>query len=302
MPHTIDAVKRAALIVNPFSTRVTERRLQRVQEELGRFAEIETFPTGRRRHAIELAQAASSEYDAILVFSGDGVFNEVLNGIERNVPLGFIPGGRTNVLPRALGLPRDAAEAARQIGEALEAERTRTISLGRVNGRRFSFGAGVGADAELIRRIDERGRTHDGRLPGDLTVAWLFLQQLMARRGRYEPSLEIEGLGRAAFVLVANADPYSYAASFGLHFVPEARFELGLDLVAPVSARARTFAVIVARAFRARPHADFLYGHDLDRIDVVCDSPMPLQADGEDLGDVMEAHFESERGAATVLV
>lgn len=301
-PHTIDGMKRAALIVNPFSTRVTDARLQQVQEELARYAEIETFPTSRPRHASELAQAASSEYDAILVFSGDGVFNEVLNGIERKVPLGFIPGGRTNVLPRALGLPRDAAGAARQIGQALEADRTRTISLGRVNGRRFSFAAGVGADAELIRRIDERGRTHDGRLPGDLPVLWVFLRLLASRRGRYDPALEIEGFGRAAFVLVANADPYSYAASFGLHFVPKARFELGLDLVAPVSTRARTFAVIAANAVRARMHADFLYGHDLDRIDITCDGPMPLQADGEDLGDVTEVHFESERGAAAVLV
>jgi diacylglycerol kinase family enzyme len=44
-----------------------------------------------------------------------------------------------------------------------------------------------------------------------------------------------------------------------------------------------------------------LYAHDVDRIDVVCDSPMPLQADGEDLGDVTEAVFEAERGAVTVL-
>ena len=47
---------------------------------------------------------------------------------------------------------------------------------------------------------------------------------------------------------------------------------------------------------------DVLYAHDLDRIEVVCDAPMPLQADGEDLGDVTSAVFEAERGAVTVLV
>ena len=30
--------------------------------------------------------------------------------------------------------------------------------------------------------------------------------------------------------------------------------------------------------------------------------PMPLQVDGEDLGDVDEAHFEAERSALRVLV
>ena len=43
-------------------------------------------------------------------------------------------------------------------------------------------------------------------------------------------------------------------------------------------------------------------GHDVDRIEVVCDRPQPLQADGEDLGDVEEAVFECERDAVSVLV
>ena len=43
-------------------------------------------------------------------------------------------------------------------------------------------------------------------------------------------------------------------------------------------------------------------GHDLDRIEVRCDRPLPLQADGEDLGDVEVATFEAERDALDVLV
>jgi diacylglycerol kinase family enzyme len=45
-----------------------------------------------------------------------------------------------------------------------------------------------------------------------------------------------------------------------------------------------------------------LTGHDLDRIVVRCDVPLPLQADGEDLGDVSEATFEAVRDAVSVLV
>ncbi len=45
-----------------------------------------------------------------------------------------------------------------------------------------------------------------------------------------------------------------------------------------------------------------LVGHDLDRIEVRCDTPLPLQADGEDLGDVEQAVFEAERLAISVLV
>ena len=81
--------------------------------------------------------------------------------------LGFVPGGGTSVLPRALGLPRDPIAAA----YALAAGRERRISLGRANGRRFGFAAGVGLDAELVRRMDARGRDDEGRRPGDLTFA-----------------------------------------------------------------------------------------------------------------------------------
>jgi diacylglycerol kinase family enzyme len=46
---------------------------------------------------------------------------------------------------------------------------------------------------------------------------------------------------------------------------------------------------------------DVIYGHDLDRLEIVCDGPMPLHVDGEDLGDVTSAVFEAERGAVAVL-
>jgi diacylglycerol kinase family enzyme len=42
--------------------------------------------------------------------------------------------------------------------------------------------------------------------------------------------------------------------------------------------------------------------HDADELRILCDAPTPLQADGEDLGDVTEATFEAERNALQVLV
>ncbi|MDX6490826.1 MAG: hypothetical protein QOD43_1071, partial [Gaiellaceae bacterium] len=92
------------LIVNPFASAVTEARVRAVERELGRVASVRTLLTERPWHAAELA-AGVTGVDAVVVFSGDGGFNEVLNGTEEGVALGFLPGGRTNVLPRALGLP-----------------------------------------------------------------------------------------------------------------------------------------------------------------------------------------------------
>jgi len=258
--------------------------------------------TERPRHATELAQAAG-DADAVLVFSGDGGFNEVLNGVERsNLPLGFVPGGGTSVLPRALGLPRDPVRAAEQLAEALDRGRTRAMSTGRVNGRRFAFSAGIGIDAEAVRRIDARGRSTAGARPGDLAFLATFVRLLAERRARFEPVLEIRGRGRAAFVLVANVHPYTYVKALALKIAPEVVFEEGLDFLAPVSIRPATLPRLLRYVLTGRGRPEVLKGHDLDRIEVVCDAPMPLQADGEDLGDVTEATFEAERRSISVLV
>jgi hypothetical protein len=99
----LGAVARALLVVNPFASRVTDAAVARVAEALG---DVVVVRTERPGHATELVRAAAGDVEAIYVFSGDGGFNEALNGLVGDVPLGFIPGGGTNVLPRALGLPR----------------------------------------------------------------------------------------------------------------------------------------------------------------------------------------------------
>ncbi len=292
-----------ALVVNPFATRVSEERIARVEAELARAGEVRVLRTERPRHATELVTGACRDgTDAIVVYSGDGGFNEALNGLERDVPIGFLPGGGTSVLPRALGLPADAAEAARCVADALVEGRTRRITVGSVNGRRFAFSAGIGLDAEAVRRVDELGRAADGKRPGDLAFVLAVVRALVAHRGHLEPQLEVKGFGRAALAFVANGSPYTYAKRLPLPIAPEARFELGLDLVAPVRLRRRsllhTFLTIVSGRARG---GDYLYGHDLDRVEIVCDRPLPLHADGEDLGDVVEAVFEAQRGAVAVL-
>ena len=61
-------------------------------------------------------------------------------------------------------------------------------------------------------------------------------------------------------------------------------------------------AVYLVRGRGQLEAEDVLSGHDLERIVVRCDRPLPLQADGEDLGDVVEAVFEAKRDAVSVLV
>ncbi len=286
----------AVLIVNPYASRVTPELVAAVERELG---DVETLLTDAPGHATALARDVVSE--RLYVFSGDGGFNEVVNGLEDRVPVGFIPGGGTSVLPRALGLPRDPVECARVLARS---DTTWRISLGRANGRRFTFSAGLGLDAELVREID-RLRRSGRRRPGDLTWVATLARLLLVRRGRIAPTVTVPGRGRAAFALVANCDPYTYAGRLPLHVAPAARFDLGLDLVAPVELRparvARAVYAVLVRPTHVRA-AWVIHVHDADELRIECDGPTPLQVDGEDLGDVADAHFVAERGALDVIV
>jgi diacylglycerol kinase family enzyme len=291
----------SALIVNPRASRVTPELTVAVERALAAGGEVETLITEGPRHAADLAAAAGDEYERLYVFGGDGAFNEVVNGLDADLPVGFVPGGGTSVLSRALGLPRDPVACAVALAAST---RERRISLGRVNGRRFTFSAGLGLDAELIRRVDDLGR-QDGKRPGDVAFVRALAGILAGRRGRLRPAMTVAGHGRVAFALVANCDPYTYVGSIPVHAAPRARFDLGLDLVAPRAVAPWQLPRLAAWAFAGRgqvssPRA--LYLHDLDELEIECDSPSPLQVDGEDLGDVDAARFEAERDALRVLV
>ena len=144
--------------------------------------------TRRRGHAADLARAAADErLDVVVTLGGDGTVNEVVNGLLHDGPararcpaLAVVPGGSTNVFARALGLPKDTIEGTGAILEALHIGRVRSIGLGRADGRYFTFCAGFGLDAEVVRKVERarlRGRVStpvavhpvDGRavLPGD---------------------------------------------------------------------------------------------------------------------------------------
>jgi diacylglycerol kinase family enzyme len=295
-------VPSAVLIVNPNASGVTPDLTLAVEEALQAAGNLQTILTERPHHAAEIAEALSrGDAERIYVFSGDGGYNEVVNGLEADLPVGFIPGGSTSVFPRALGMPRDPVAAARALA-ASPAERR--ISLGRVNGRRFTFSGGFGIDAELVRRVDALGRA-SGKRANDLAFARTLAGIFAESRARFAPAMEVEGLGRVAFALVANGHPYSYVGRIPLRIAPKAKFELGLDLVAPRELKARRLPQVAAWALAGKgqqrsPHV--LYVHDADELVVRADQPMPLQVDGEDLGDVEEAHFEAERSALRVLV
>ena len=223
------------LIVNPQASGVTDALVEQVRDALP--ARSRSCRTERGGQAGEIAQAYEGTSTRSTSSRATEPTTRSLNGVDGDIPLGFVPGGGTSVLPRALGTP--ARSRSERRGSA-RGRTTRTIGLGRVNGRRFAFNAGIGLDAELVRRIDSSGRREDGRRPGRLAfvrealgLALVAPRSLPGRPG---------GGGRTAgrrsrSSRTAIRTPMPGGSASGSRAAR--RSTSGIDLVAPSGVRAR---------------------------------------------------------------
>ena len=292
------------LIVNPYSTNVTGTRIGRVEEALRESVDVWTRFTERPGHATELAaEGADAGVDAIAVFSGDGTYNEALNGPTAGSRSGSCPAAGRAVRPRARAAARPGRR--RSTGRARRSQhgRARRISFGAVNGRRFCFAAGLGFDAKAVRRIDQLGRDGQGARPGDFTFGLAVARILFERRAALRVRPRDQGRRARGVPARRDGDPYSDAGRLPLRIAPHARFEDGIAFAAPAHVRPGDVPRLLTAAVRGRAFGQGVYtGVDLDQLEAVCDRPLPLHVDGEDLGDVEHAVFEARRDALDCLV
>src|SRR5437763_7606635 len=149
---------RVLLVVNPVARTVAKPTLAVIEKALSADFALEVAETKEKGHASELAaQAVHDGIDLVVVFSGDGTINEAVNALAgTEVALGVLPGGATNVLVRALGLPTDPVESTGiLIARALDEVSTK-LHLGRADGRYFAVNCGAGIDASAMRRLEKK--------------------------------------------------------------------------------------------------------------------------------------------------
>jgi diacylglycerol kinase family enzyme len=308
-------VVRALLVVNPNATTTTARARDVLVRALRSEVDLEVGGTERRGHAADLAhEAARGGIDLVVALGGDGTVNEVVNGLLRDGPaeslpaLAVVPGGSTNVFARALGLPRDPVEATATILESIRDSRYRTIGLGRADDRWFTFCAGLGLDAEVVRRVEHartRGRTSTRSLYVRATVTQYFTgtDRSTPLLGLHHPGgAVVDGLSMA---IVQNTAPWTFWGERPVHPSPDASFDHGLDLFAlralHLPSTLRAAGQILAK--RPAPHGRRVYRlHDQEGFTLVGRKPLAFQVDGDYLGERERVQFTSEPKALRVAV
>jgi diacylglycerol kinase family enzyme len=323
---------RALLIVNPHATSTTRLRRDVIVRALSSAVELEVVETRYRGHATSLAAAARAEgFGLVLTLGGDGTVNEAVNGIlgptmaddagysgaggpggpggdaARLPALAALPAGNANVFTRNVGLSPDPVDATGQILEALAAGRYRTIGLGLAGDRYFTFNAGLGIDAEVVRAVD--GHRARGRTATPALYVRMILRQYYRVTDRRHPALTLERdgqppVGPLFLGIVSNTAPWTYLGSRPVYASPHAAFDCGLDVFALRSLRTvSTLRTIYQMLSPARPpHGrSVLTLHDQAELTLRSSRPLAFQVDGEYMGEHECVKFLSVPGALRVI-
>jgi diacylglycerol kinase family enzyme len=324
---------RALLIVNPHATSTTRLRRDVIVRALSSAVELEVVETRYRGHATSLAAAARSDgFGLVLTLGGDGTVNEAVNGIlgpaatpdgaaaaghlaaggpsadAASLPaLAALPAGNANVFTRNVGLSPDPVDAAGQILQAIAAGRYRTIGLGLAGDRYFTFNAGLGIDAEVVRAVDghrARGRT---ATPG--LYVRMILRQYYRVTDRRHPALTLERnghppVGPLFLGIVSNTAPWTYLGARPVYASRQAAFDSGLDVFALRSLRTiSTARTIYQMLSPARPPSgrSVLALHDQAELTLRSSRPLAFQVDGEYMGEHECVKFRSVPDALRVI-
>lgn len=161
----------AALIYNPAAGRRRHaERLEALRRILGEKYQLRVEPTAVAGDAVGAARDAAARGDAVaFAWGGDGTFREVCEGIlGSETALGTIPGGTTNVVPRAIGLSGDPLVAATRLLGARAELRDAGVLRGSVSGvvvdQPFLMQATAGLDAFLMRSVRAEVKARHGFL------------------------------------------------------------------------------------------------------------------------------------------
>jgi diacylglycerol kinase family enzyme len=318
---------RALLIVNPHATSTTRLRRDVIVRALSSAVDLEVVETRYRGHATSLAAAARDDgFGLVLTLGGDGTVNEAVNGILNGAAacraagasgpvadadhlpaLAALPGGNANVFTRAVGTPPDLVDAVGQVLDSLARGRHRRIGVGQAGDRYFTFNAGLGLDAEVVRAVDgyrSRGLAASTPLYVRMTVRQFYLVT-----DRRHPALTLERDGHSPvgplfLGIVSNTSPWTYLGRRPVYTNPRAGFDSGLDLFALRSLGSVSLFRTLGQMLSADrpPHGrTVLTLHDQGELTLRSARPVAFQVDGEYMGEHELVRFRSVPDALRII-
>lgn len=295
---TETATERMLVLLNPASGNADS---DEVRQALGRHVTDGRLETHEMAEGEDLGavarDAVSKGFDMVVAAGGDGSVSAVANALVGSTArLGIIPLGTTNVLARELGIPLEIEEACALLAGP---NATATIDAMRIGSTRYFTQVGVGVDALMIRDTTKENKKRFG----SLAYLWTAAASLAGfEPRRFSIAVDDETLRpRASQIILANSGALGTS---GLRWGADVRIDDGeLDVCI---VRARTVIDYLGVAWNvvfARHRLDWnLRYRKASRVVAIhADRPMPVQADGEVVGETPVEVFV-EPGVLRVVV
>ena len=271
---------RTKIILNPYSNRWRAgKRIPEVEQALAEAGlDYELVVTTRPQEGTLLAETAVAEgFEAVVAAGGDGIINEVINGILRatphgpTIPFGILPLGTANDFNLMAGLPDTPAAAAQIIAQGS----TRQIDAGQVNGRFFINNSGLAMEPMVtIENIRMK------RLSGELRYI-VALLKVIAKMKAWDMQVKWDGGsydGPVYLLSVCNSP-----RTGGFQMAPGAQIDDGcFDIVLAPQVPKRTLLLLLLRLMQGT-HVD----HDVvtftrtTALSVTSQPGTPAHTDGE---------------------
>jgi diacylglycerol kinase (ATP) len=285
---------RTMVILNPAAGSASG--IESLEGVLARLGEIDVQTTCSPEHAEQCAGRAVREgYRRVVAAGGDGTINRVLNGLAgtaagldglRSVELGILPLGTGNDFSYSIGMNVPIEQAI----EALHAWRARPLDIVRVEARaqdgepaiRYFLNASAAGFVQSVGQTTDPAlkRTGLGALAYALTAA-ASLDQIR----HFNAVVSVDGKElshRAMAALIASGR----TIGGGIEINPEAALDDGLIeiFIMPESSLLDMALTGIEAVAGAAGSSGILEQHRGREIQIVADPPMPLSADGEDVG------------------
>ena len=274
---------RVFVVLNPMagSANAADVR-QALEKHLGELIQTDIYETTGHEDVVAIVRAELTNSPSVVVAAGgDGTISDVAEAlIGADVRLGIIPVGTANIFARELGIPLDLEDACALLDSQ---PNTTSIDAMKVGDQYFVLQIGIGIDSLMIRDTDRQSKRRFGRA----AYLWTAFTRLIG----YQPvrfTIVADGKRvrpRASQVLIANggvlgAPPFRWG--------PNIRPDDGKIDVCIVGARTALdymgliWHTIVGQQRRDR---NVRYLTAERSIAISADQPLPVQADGEIIGN-----------------
>jgi diacylglycerol kinase (ATP) len=244
--------------------------------------QIDIYETTGEEDIAGLVGAAINEgVDQVFAAGGDGTVSAVVDSlVNSDIPLGIIPAGTSNVVAQELGIPLQIDRACKMLAGKTE---RRSIDAIRYGDHYYVLSVGTGLGALAIR---DTSRAHKRRF-GPLAYIWTILKLIIGIQPRTF-TIIADGEERefhAADVMLANSATLTIPIRRGAHIQPDdGRIDICIM-------RAQSVFDIFGVAWdilvpgRTRRNRNLVYWPAYQSVTVLADRAMPVQGDGELLGE-----------------